>query len=228
MRHDQDQEHIFQSSLHDDLGWKQVHLAYASKHRLTALPDSDPVTQVVLADGIQNSLGGGAFSRVYVIDDQWVLKLSRDWTTLEVMDTLQRHSTCFPRVQRRMKNQALLDDTVYHGAVVERLEDKFPGWVRSIVDGYRLPFRVDSAALAQARLNILSFRIANGDIVVPAKYVQSYSHAMLLLSDICSREKCIADLRYEGNFMMRSNGDVVISDPAHPESEIGYAKQAPY
>lgn len=219
--HDENIEKIFYSSLHNEPTWRQAHLAYATDHRLLALSSSDPLTKVVLADGIQNSLGTGAFSRVYAIDDRWVLKLSRDWTTLQVMKSLQEYSTCFPKVQRVIRDQAVFDNVVYHAAVVERLEDTFPVWVRSVVDGYRRPFRVDSAALAHARLNIVSYKIASGDIVVPARYVEDYSKATQLLADICLHEKCIADLRYEGNFMMRKNGEVVISDPAHPQSAFG-------
>jgi hypothetical protein len=56
--------------------------------------------------------------------------------------------------------------------------------------------------------------------VVPSKDVEPLSNAMQALADICWSEKCMADLRYEGNFMMRKNGEVVISDPAHPEAEM--------
>lgn len=216
----EDIERVIRSSPEMDAEWQRLQVEHAADHRLVALPDSDALTQAVLADGIYNYLGSGSFSYVYVIDENRVLKLSRDWTTLKVMDALQARSPRFPRVERLMQNQAEFDGTVYHAAVVERLEDAFPVWVRSVVDGYRQPSRVSSAASARMRLNAVSLEVANGDIVVPDKDVAEISEAMRLLAEICWAEKCIADLRYEGNFMMLKNGEVVISDPAHPEGEI--------
>jgi hypothetical protein len=70
------------------------------------------------------------------------------------------------------------------------------------------------------RLRHVSFQISNGDIVVPPKDAKPLSEAIGVLADVCWPEKCMADLRYEGNFMMRKNGEVVISDPAHPEGEM--------
>jgi hypothetical protein len=219
MPRDEDIERVIRSSPEMDAEWRQLQMEYAANHRLVALPSSDALTQAVLADGIHNYLGSGSFSYVYAIDENRVLKLSRDWTTLKVMDALQAGSSRFPRVERLMQNQAEFGDAIYHAAVVERLEDAFPVWVHSIVDGYRQPFKVSSAASARMRLNAVSLEIANGSIVVPNKDVAPLSEAMRLLAEICWAEKCIADLRYEGNFMMRKNGEVVISDPAHPESE---------
>lgn len=220
MRHDEDIERVIKSSPEVEERWKQVELEWAAEHRLVALAGSDALTQAILADGVNNQLGHGAFSRVYKIDENWVLKLSRDWTTLKVMEALQSRSSRFPRIERLMENQAVFDKCVYHAAIVERLEDGFPVWVRSVVDGYRQPFRANSASSASMRLRHLSFQIANGDIVVPSKDVEPLSNAMQALADICWSEKCMADLRYEGNFMMRKNGEVVISDPAHPEAEM--------
>lgn len=220
MNYDNDIERILQSNPVDDPRWQELRQENAAKHRLVPLPDSYDLIKIVLADGIYNSLGGGAFSRVYALDKDWVLKLCRDWTTLEIMETLQSQSSCFPRVKCLMRHQAVLNDVVYHGAVIERLEDTFPLWVRSVVDAYRQPFRASSASLAQMRLNILSFRIGNGEIKIPQRFVKPFTHAVRLLADVCSTTRSIADLRYEGNFMMRKNGDVVISDPAHPESEM--------
>lgn len=220
MWHDEDIESVIRSNAGMDARWRQAKLEYAAERRLIALPDSDALTQAVLADGIENHLGGGAFSRVYAIDENWVLKLSRDWKTLTVMEALQSRSSRFPRVDRLMENQAVFDDTVYHAAIVERLEDAFPVWVRSVVDAYRQPYRASSAASAHMRLSKVSFQIATGDIILPNKDVVPLAEATRLLADICWSEKCIADLRYEGNFMMRKNGEVVISDPAHPEGEI--------
>jgi hypothetical protein len=193
---------------------------WAAQHPVAALPDSDPVVQAVLADGISNFLGSGSFSRVYVIDDQRVLKLSRDLASLKVMAALCSRSSCFPRIDLILESQASDDDSVYHAAVVERLEEGYPEWIRAVVDGYRQPFRADSGRFAHARLLDVSLRIAAGDIVVPLGAIEPLSAAMRILAEECLTNRLIADLRYEGNFMMRVNGDVVIADPAHPEELI--------
>lgn len=220
MRPDEDIERVIKSSPEVDERWKQVEREWAAAHRLVALAGSDALTQAILADGVNNQLGHGAFSRVYEIDENWVLKLSRDWTTLKVMEELQSRSSRFPRIERLMENQAKYQNCVYHAAIVERLEEGFPVWVRTVVDGYRQPFRANSAHSASIRLRHVRFQISNGDIVVPPRDVQPLSEAIGALADVCWSEKCMADLRYEGNFMMRKNGEVVISDPAHPEAEM--------
>jgi hypothetical protein len=125
MRHDEDIERVIKSSPEVDERWRQAELDWVTEHRLVALPGSDALTQAILADGVHNQLGHGSFSRVYAIDENWVLKLSRDWTTLKVMEALQSRSSRFPRIQRLMENQAEYDGCVYHAAIVERLEDGF-------------------------------------------------------------------------------------------------------
>lgn len=199
MQHEEDIERVIKSSPESHGRWKQVELEWAADRRLVALPGSDALTQEILADGVYNQLGHGSFSRVYAIDENWVLKLSRDWTTLKVMEALQARSSRFPRIQRLMENQAEYDGCVYHAAIVERLEDGFPIWVRSVVDGYRQPFRANSASSASMRLRHVSFLVSNGDIVVPPTDMEPLSSALQALAAVCWLEKCIADLRYEGN-----------------------------
>lgn len=193
---------------------------WAAKNQLVALPNSDPLVQAVLSDGVSNFLDNGGFSRVYAIDDHRVLKVSRDLPSLQVMAALCSRSTRFPCVDSIFENQARDDEEVYHAAVVERLEEGYPVWVRSVVDGYRQPFRANSSRFAHARLLQVSLEIASGDIVVPLRDVEPLSAAMRILAEECLARRLIADLRYEGNFMMRANGEVVIADPAHPEGLI--------
>ena len=67
MRHDEDIERVIKSSPEVDERWKQVELEWAAEHRLVALAGSDALTQAILADGVNNQLGHGAFSRKNLI-----------------------------------------------------------------------------------------------------------------------------------------------------------------
>jgi hypothetical protein len=218
---DEDIERILRSGPEPDTSWRQQELEQAATHRLVPLSCSDPLVHRVLADGVTNYLGSGAFSRVYAIDETRALKFSRDLQTLEVMKSLQARCSRVVKVEIVMPNQATFGDIVYHAAIVERLEDTFPAWVRSVVSGYRDSYgKANSPGACQMQLNKLAFWIANGDIVIPKNDVAALSEAMRLLAETCWTERCVADLRYEGNFMMRKNGEVVISDPAHPVGSI--------
>ncbi len=203
-----------------DAQWKveftQLLRESASKYRLTATPNCDPLVHATLCDGINNFLGSGAFSRVYAIDNDRVLKCSYDLISLQIMQRLSARSNYFPRVDLLLEHQAYDADRVFHVAVVERLQEGYPRWIRSIVDGYRRPFRAESPRFTYGRLLQISLSIANGDIVVPPSDVVPLSDAMRILAEECLTWDCLADLRTEVNFMMRPNLQVVIADPAHP------------
>lgn len=191
----------------------------AARLRLTATPNCDQLVYATLCDGIDNFLGSGAFSRVYAIDDDRVLKCSYDLTSLQIMQRLGSRSNYFPRVDLLLEHQACDDeDIVFHAAVVERLQEGYPLWISSIVDAYRqhFPAETESPNSSYLRLLGVGWRIKNGDIVVPPSDIAPLSDAMRILAEECLPLCCVADLRAEVNFMMRADGQIVIADPAHP------------
>jgi hypothetical protein len=196
--------------------WARQLRELASQYRLTATPNCDQLVYATLRDGVNNFLGSGSFSRVYAIDDDRVLKCSYDLTSLQIMQKLCSRSNYFPRVDLLLEHQACDGDVVFHAAVVERLQEGYPRWVRSIVDGYRAPFPADSPNSSHLRLLGVGWRIESGNIVVPPSDVAPLSEAMRILAEECLSWRCVADLRTEVNFMMRADGQVVIADPAHP------------
>ena len=221
MRRDQPSKRILNQNAHGQAEMARLNREWAAQNRLSILPKCDPFVRSILDDGVGNFLGHGAFSLVYAIDNERVLKLTRDLTTLKIMQKLSTRSHYFPRVDLLLEQQASdAEDTVYHAAVVERLQEGCPEWVVSVVDGYRGSFRADSPGLVHARLLDVSYRIASGDIVVPSEDVDQFSAAMRILAEECFAWRCLADLRTELNFMMRVNGQVVVADPAHPYGQM--------
>lgn len=188
----------------------------AARYRLTALPASDPMIQATLAAGEANFINKGAFSRVYALDDHRVLKFCIDLQSLQIMERLGAQSRFFPRVDLVFAEQARDGDQMYHAAIVERLQEGYPVWMRSLIDGYRQPFRADTPFFANTRLLHVSSRILAGEIVVPPAEAQDLAAAMRLLAAECLKGACLADLRTEVNIMIRPGGHAVIADPTHP------------
>lgn len=188
----------------------------AAEYKLTALPASAPLIRATLADGEARFLNKGSFSRVYVVDNERVLKFCCDLPSLQIMERLGVQSRFFPRVDAILEDQACDGEQIYHAAIVERLQEGYPVWMRSVIDGYRQPFRADSPNFANGRLLQVSFSILAGDIVVPPGDVQELAAAMRLLAGECLKGACLADLRTEVNIMLRPCGQAVIADPTHP------------
>jgi hypothetical protein len=221
MRKDRASERILNRNIQGQAEMDRINKEWVVENRLTTLPLCNPLVRAILDDGVDNFLGHGSFSRVYAIDVERVLKFTRDLTSLKIMQKLCARSNYFPRVDALLEQQACdSEGTVYHAAIVERLEEGCPEWIRSVVDGYRLPDRADSPGLVHARLLKISYSIASGDIVAPPADVAPFSAAMRILAEECLAWRCLADLRTDLNFMMRADGQVVVADPAHPYGQI--------
>lgn len=217
MRKTQASERILNRNVEGQPEMARLNREWAAQNRLSAMSNCDSLVRGILDDGIANFLGHGAFSRVYAVDDERVLKFTRDLTSLKIMQKLCVRSSYFPRVDLLLEAQVRdEEDTVYHAAVVERLQEGCPEWIVSVVDGYRGRDRADSPGQVRARLLEVSCSIANGDIVVPPADVAPFSAAMRILAEECFAWRCLADLRTDLNFMMRASGQVVVADPAHP------------
>ena len=196
--------------------WEEVRQHLASLHRLEAVAGCDAMVRSTLAQWPQSFLNLGSFSRVYVLDQHRVLKFCRDLASLQIMERLGAQSRFFPKVELVLADQATQGEQVYHVAVVERLQEGYPRWIASLIDGYRQPYRADIPLFASCRLLELSARILAGGIVVPPDDVVELARAMRLLAVECENEGCLADLRTEQNVMLRSGREAVIADPTHP------------
>lgn len=217
MPYDQSIERVIAPPAESLLFWEECRQGLAARYPLMAVESSNSIVRSTLAVGESQFLNKGAFSRVYVLDDQRVLKFCSDLKSLQIMERLGTRSRFFPRVDRVLEAQAVDDENhIFHAAIVERLQEGYPVWMRSVIDGYRQPFRADSPIFASVRLLQMSSRILAGDIVVPLADVEDLAEAMKLLSTECLKELCLADIRTEVNIMMRPNGQVVIADPTHP------------
>lgn len=116
------------------------------------------------------------------------------------------------------------ENYTFHAAIVEHLHEGYPVWMRSVINGYRQPFRANAPNFASTRLLQVSARILDEDIVVPPADAQDLTKAMPLLSAECLKERCLADIRMAVNIMMRPNGQSVIADhptPIHPVKHFG-------
>ena len=195
---------------------EEVRKESAAQKTLTALSTSDPMIQAILATGKDNFINSGGYSRVYVLDSLRVIKFCWDLPSLKIMERLGTQSRYFPRVDLVLEAQARDGNVIYHAAIVERLHEGYPVWMRSLIDGYRHPFRADTPFFANGRLLQMSSMILAGNIVVPPAEVQDLAAAMRLLAKECLENGCLADLRTEFNIMIRPGGQAVIADPTHP------------
>jgi hypothetical protein len=195
---------------------EQARQRQAAIYKLTAVPASAPLIQATLVDGEARFLNNGEFSRVYVIDDTRVLKFCHDLQSLQILERLGAQSRFFPRVDVVLEDQARDGEQIYHAAVIERLQEGYPVWMRSIIDGYRRPFRADSPIFASGRLLQVRSSILAGGIVVPPEDMLELAAAMRLLAAECLNGGCLDDLRTEVNIMLRPCGQAVIADPTNP------------
>jgi hypothetical protein len=199
-----------------DIEWEDARQHLAALHRLAPAAGCHAMVGAALAQWQQRFLNMGAFSRVYVLDDQHVLKFCRDLTSLQIMARLGAQSTLFPRVDLVLTDQATEGQQVYHMAVVERLQQGHPRWISSVVDAYRRPYRADTPLFASCRLLEVRRLVLNGTIAVPSAVQVALAKALRLLARECANENCLADLRTEQNVMLRKGTEAVFADPTHP------------
>ena len=169
----------------------------------------------------KSCIGSGTFSRVYGNGPLQVIKFSWDFDTLMLLKRLGDQSTYFTKVYDVIKDQAVDEDgKTYHAAIVERLRKDIPSWVRSLVDFYRQPWRAESGFQSFQRLVGLKYQILTSQIYVEPGHAEGLAEAIGLLAEECRVNQFIADLRTETNIMTRSGGQIVISDPAHPQKRM--------
>lgn len=196
--------------------WEHIRQRLADAHHLDPITGSHAMVRMILAQRQQRFLNMGAFSRVYALNERRVLKFCRDLPSLRIMARLGKQSRLFPWVDRVLVAQAVEGPTLYHAAVVERLQEGYPKWIASVIDVYRGRYRVDTPLFARRRLLEIRHRILNGTIAVPHTEVAELAKAMRLLAEECANENCLADLRTEQNVMLRHGRRAVIVDPTYP------------
>lgn len=199
-----------------DVEFEEVRQHLAALHRLAPVAGCDAMVGAALAQWQQRFLNMGAFSMVYALDDQHVLKFCRDLTSLQIMARLGAQSRLFPRVDLVLADQAREGSQGYHVAVVERLQEGHPRWISSVVDAYRRPYRANTPLFASCRLLEVRRLALNGTIAVPNADQVALAKALRLLARECANENCLADLRTEQNVMLRNGTEAVIADPTHP------------
>lgn len=164
-------------------------------------------------------IGSGTFCRVYALSETKVVKFSWDLETLQLLQRLAEKSPFFPVVyDLHLEEQAENERGVkYYAAVVERLHPAPPKWTFDLVTHYRQPWPAVSCHQSAIRLHKVRHQVLTGKIVVDPALATGLAEALGLLSDECMTNQFVADLRTDTNIMSRSDGHVVISDPAHPQ-----------